>query len=143
MQVLVADDDPVYRSVLKEYLTKWGFDVTECIDGEQAWEVMQQLTPPRLLILDWVMPQLDGCELCRRIRQHGRHRDVYILIVTGSLKKQEMMKIVLAGADDYLIKPFDELDLKIHLRTATRVLGLQDDLERARGGGSMPVGRAG
>lgn len=143
MQVLVADDDPVYRSVLKEYLTKWGFDVTECIDGEQAWEVMQQLTPPRLLILDWVMPQLDGCDLCRRIRQHGRHRDVYILIVTGGLKKQEMMKIVLAGADDYLIKPFDELDLKIHLRTATRVLGLQDDLERARGGGSMPVGRAG
>ena len=129
MQVLVADDDPVYRTLLDELFGEWGFDVVLASDGQEAWEILQGADPPKLLVLDWMMPRMDGFEVCKRIRSETRSKNTYVLMMTGSRKKAEIMKVVVAGADDYLIKPFDPVDLKIHLRSAMRVISLQEELD--------------
>ncbi|MCK4276887.1 MAG: response regulator transcription factor [Phycisphaerae bacterium] len=129
MQVLVADDDPVYRPLLDELFGEWGFDVVLAADGQEAWEILQGADPPKLLVLDWMMPRMDGFEVCKRIRNETRSKNTYVLMMTGSRKKAEIMKVVVAGADDYLIKPFDPVDLKIHLRSAMRVITLQEELD--------------
>lgn len=129
MQVLVADDDPVYRTLLDELFGEWGFDVVLAADGQEAWEILQGADPPKLLVLDWMMPRMDGFEVCKRIRNETRNKNTYVLVMTGSRKKAEIMKVVVAGADDYLIKPFDPVDLKIHLRSAMRVITLQEELD--------------
>ena len=129
MQVLVADDDPVYRTLLNELFGEWGFDVTLAADGQEAWEILQGADPPKLIVLDWMMPRMDGFEVCKRIRSETRSKNTYVLMMTGSRKKAEIMKAVVAGADDYLIKPFDPVDLKIHLRSAMRVITLQEQVD--------------
>ncbi len=132
MQVLVADDDPVYRNLLQELLEQWHLNVVVAADGSAAWEIMQQEHPPSLVILDWMMPGLDGFEVCSKIRNESAEKNIYVLIVTGSSKKEEVLRVVVAGADDYLIKPFDPSELKIRLRNAMRVLRLQDELDELR-----------
>ncbi len=129
MQVLVADDDPVYRTLLDELFGEWGFDVILAADGQEAWEILQGADPPKLIVLDWMMPRMDGFEVCKRIRSETRSKNTYVLMMTGSRKKAEIMKAVVAGADDYLIKPFDPVDLKIHLRSAMRVITLQEQVD--------------
>jgi DNA-binding response OmpR family regulator len=132
MQVIVADDDPVYRDLLRDLLTQWHFDVFVVSDGNEAWNAMQGPDAPRLVILDWMMPGLDGFEVCKMARTENLKQDVYIILLTGSRKKEEIMKVLVAGADDYLIKPFEPVDLKIHLRTARRILDLQAELAELR-----------
>lgn len=132
MQVLVADDDPVYRHLLQELLEQWHLNVVVAADGSAAWEIMQQEHPPALVILDWMMPGLDGFEVCSKIRNESAEKNIYVLIVTGSSKKEEVLRVVVAGADDYLLKPFDPSELKIRLRNAMRVLRLQDELDELR-----------
>ncbi len=132
MRILVADDDPVYRTVIAQHLTKWGFDPVPAEDGLAAWEALTGINPPRLIILDWMMPQKDGYEVCRRLRAEGKASDAFILIVTGSRQKQDIQKVILAGADDYLIKPFDEMDLKIRLRNAVRTLELSAEVSELK-----------
>ena len=129
MRVLVADDDPTYRSLLQDLLTKWHFDVVLASDGREALEIMAGDDPPRLVLLDWEMPHVDGFEVARTIRDGQTGRNVYVLMITGSKQKQDMMQVLVCGADDYLIKPFDPMDLKIHLRSAMRILHLQEQLD--------------
>ncbi len=128
MQVLVADDDPVYRTLLKEMLSGWDYEVVLACDGQEAWEALQQENPAHLIILDWLMPVMDGFELCKKIRAGRMSDHTYILLMTSSNQKEEIIKVLVAGADDYLIKPFEPLDLKIRLRTAQRILDLQEEL---------------
>ena len=128
MRVLVADDDPTYRSVLEYLLTEWHFEVVLASDGVEALAVMEGDDPPQLAILDWEMPEVDGFEVARTIRAGKGGRAVYVLMITGSKKKQDMMQVLVCGADDYLIKPFDPMDLKIHLRSAMRILHFQAEL---------------
>jgi len=128
MRVLVADDDPAYRSLLEDLLTQWNYDVLLACEGNEAWEVMQGPDKPNLVILDWMMPGLDGFELARMIRNDPNIEDAYILLVTGSRNKQDVMKVLVCGADDYLLKPFDPMDLKIRLRSAMRIIHVQEDL---------------
>ncbi len=128
MHVLIADDDPVYRSLLTELLKEWQFDVAVACNGSEAWEALQQDPKIRLVVLDWMMPEMDGFEVCRRLKTE-RGADVYTILITGSRKKEEIMKVLVAGADDYLIKPFDPVDLKIHVRNAVRILHLQEELD--------------
>ena len=132
MRVLVADDDPVFRALSQRLLQEWHFDVELASDGAEAWEILQRDDSPRLVLLDWMMPGMDGYEVCKQMRNQKGRRNSYILIVTGTRKKDDIMKVVLAGADDYLIKPFDPVDLKIRLRNAVRVLHLQDDLDELK-----------
>jgi len=128
MRVLVADDDPVYRRLLQELFEQWDFEVVLTSDGEEAWQVLQGEDPPKLIVLDWMMPHMDGFEVCKKLRQERPDDNPFVIIMTSGRKKREIMRIIVAGADDYLIKPFDPMDMKIHLRTAMRVLKLQEEL---------------
>lgn len=132
MRVLVADDDPTYRSLLADMLTKWNFEPEVVSDGVEALAVMETANPPLLVILDWEMPRVDGFEAARTIRNDLSGQDAYILIITGSRKKQDIMQVLVCGADDFLIKPFEPMDLKIHLRSAMRILHLREELDKLK-----------
>ena len=126
MRVLVADDDPTYRGLLEHLLTSWGLDVTTTADGTAAMEAIRQ-DVPQLALLDWDMPGLDGFEITRCIRANSLTDHIYVMLVTGSRRKDEIEQVLVCGADDYLIKPFDPLDLKIHLRNAMRIIHLEEE----------------
>jgi len=128
MHLLIADDDSVYRELLEQMLSGWGHEVTVVNDGQEAWDALQRNSGFELAVIDWMMPNLDGFELCRKIRQDPVKAELYIILMTGSRRKDEIIKVLVAGADDYLIKPFDPIDLQIHLRTAQRILTLQKQL---------------
>jgi len=130
--VLVAEDDPMFRTILKRWLETWGYPVTVAEDGEQAWTISQQEAQPELLILDWVMPGVDGAELCHRIRARQRAPYQYILLVTAKDNTDDVVAGLDAGADDYLTKPFERNELRARLRVGKRILTLQDGLIRAR-----------
>jgi two-component system, cell cycle response regulator len=130
--VLIADDDPMFRRILQSWLEAWGYRVIVADDGAQAWSILKHEHPPELLILDWVMPEIDGTELCRRIRERQRSPYQYILLATAKDDKQDVVQGLEAGADDYLTKPFDRNELRARLRVGRRILTLQQDLIRAR-----------
>ena len=130
--ILVADDDPLFRRLLEKYLQTWGYHVMTAADGTQAWQILQMKeSSPDLLILDWLMPGVDGLELCQRVRAQPRESYQYILLVSGRDDKQDVIRGLDAGADDYLTKPLDTAELRARLRTGNRILSLQRDLIRA------------
>jgi len=139
MHVLIADDDPTYRSLLEEFLTEWGFQVTTAADGEQAWQAVQSDPTIRLAILDWVMPLMDGCEVCRRLKEDPAARRVHVVLITGSRLKDEIIKVLVAGADDYVMKPFEAIDLKIRVLNAVRIVQLEDDVAALTGAKGVPA----
>jgi diguanylate cyclase (GGDEF)-like protein len=130
--VLVAEDDPMFRKILQNWLQSWDYKVIVAMDGTEAWSILQQERPSDLLILDWVMPGINGMELCRRVRERQSASYQYILIVTANDDRQDVVRWLEAGADDYLTKPFDKGELRARLRAGTRILTLQEDLIRAR-----------
>jgi diguanylate cyclase (GGDEF)-like protein len=130
--VLIADDDAMFRRILQTWLETWGYRVMVAEDGTEAWSILQHEHPPELLILDWVMPGIEGTELCRRIRERQRSPYQYILLATGKDDKQDVVRGLEAGADDYLTKPFDRDELRARLRVGRRILTLQEDLINAR-----------
>jgi two-component system, cell cycle response regulator len=130
--VLVAEDDAVFRRVLEKQLQKWGYEAIVVQNGTEAWEVIQQPNPPELLILDWMMPGIDGLELCRRIREKQNDRYQYVLLLTGKDEKEDVIEGLNSGADDYLTKPFNIGELRARLRTGKRILALQRELIQAR-----------
>jgi two-component system, cell cycle response regulator len=133
MQALVVDDSAVYRKLIGDHLRSWGFGVTLAECGFKAWEILEEPDAPKLVLLDWVLPDLDGIELCQRIRQAGScDRYVYIILLTSKEGRQNMLDAMKAGADDYLVKPFDELELKARLLVGKRILKLQEELVSAR-----------
>ena len=131
-QVLIAEDDAMFRRILQSWLESWGYQVVVAEDGAEAWNILQQDHPPELLILDWIMPEIDGTELCRRIRERKRSPYQYILLVTGKDDRQDVVRGLEAGADDYLTKPFDRNEFQARLRVGRRILTLQHDLIKAR-----------
>jgi diguanylate cyclase (GGDEF)-like protein len=132
LKVLVAEDDPIFRRLLQNRLQNWGYQVVIVRDGAEAWEMLQQPDAPSLLILDWMMPAIDGLELCRRIRKKQSDTYQYILLLTGKDDKQDLIDGLNAGADDYLTKPFDIGELRARLRAGKRILSLQHELIKAR-----------
>jgi diguanylate cyclase (GGDEF)-like protein len=132
MKVLVAEDNPVFQSMLRALLTKWGYDVVAARDGLEAWRILESAGGPRLAILDWMMPGVDGVELCRRVRAAGREPYIYILLLTGRTESQDLVEGMDAGADDYLTKPFNAHELRVRLRAGRRILDLQEELMVAR-----------
>ena len=132
MRVLIADDDPMYRSVLKELLIEWHCEVILACDGQEALAAICGENPPQLVLLDWDMPEIDGFEVARTIRCIDAGHRAYVLMITSSERKQDIMKVLVCGADDYLIKPLDPMDLKIHIRSAMRILHLQEELDGMR-----------
>jgi two-component system, cell cycle response regulator len=133
MQILVVEDSAVYRKLISDHLQAWGFSVTVAEDGAQASAVLERPDSPKLVLLDWVLPDIEGIELCQQIREAGSSRPyVYVILLTGKDARQDMLHAMEAGADDYLVKPFDELELKARLLVGKRILDLQDELVQAR-----------
>jgi len=129
MRILVAEDNLVFRMVLQSMLTQWGYDVVVASDGEEAWSRLQHEEVSWLAILDWVMPGLDGIEVCRRVRASNRLHYTYILILTAKTGSEDLVTAMEAGADDYVTKPFKSAELRARLRVGCRVLELQERLQ--------------
>ncbi|HVB34497.1 MAG TPA: diguanylate cyclase [Patescibacteria group bacterium] len=131
-RVLIAEDDPVARRVVETFLTKWGYNVLAVTDGAEAWRILQSHDAPRLALLDWKLPGLEGIEVCRRVRLDSTHPYIYIVLLTASGQKQDLLAALHAGADDYLVKPFDAAELRARLYVGRRILAAQDELIAAR-----------
>lgn len=132
MRILIVDDEPVSRLVLARKLQGWGHDVAEACDGAEAWELLQR-EPFRMVISDWKMPVMDGVELTRRIRAARTDGYVYVVLLTASVGVDALVEGMDAGADDYMVKPFQAEELRSRLRAGERVLQLESDLaERNR-----------
>jgi two-component system, cell cycle response regulator len=132
VKVLIADDDVVSRRLLEAMLTKWGYEVAVTRDGAEAWEVLQRADTPPMAILDWMMPSMDGVEVCRKVRQRGQEPYIYLLLLTTKGRKENIIEGLDAGADDYLTKPFDPHELQVRLHTGKRIVTLQAELIEAR-----------
>ena len=128
MKVLVADDSPISRHLLQVSLCTSGYDTILASDGAEALRVLEQEEGPKLVILDWMMPHMDGVEVCRSIRKRTAERYVYIILLTAKGDQEEINEGLEAGADDYIIKPFDLQELKARLRVGKRILELHDQL---------------
>lgn len=132
MKVLVVEDDPVSSLVLSSKLKKLGYDVVTTENGRDAWFAYQRENP-RIVITDWMMPVLDGLELCKMIRAENREQYTYIIMLTALGGKGSYIEGMNAGADDYVTKPFDMEGLKARLRVAERVLSLQSTVTQLEG----------
>jgi phosphoserine phosphatase RsbU/P len=128
MKVLIAEDDPVSRRLLQAALIKWGYEVTVTSNGREAWEALQTREVPSLLVLDWLMPEMDGVEVCRQARQVPALKSAYILLLTSRGSKEDIVKGLEAGADDYVTKPFDHGELRARVQVGSRVVQLQSVL---------------
>jgi two-component system cell cycle response regulator len=131
-RVLVAEDDPVARRVVVSFLGKWGYEVVAVGDGTEAWHILEANDSPRLALLDWMLPGLEGVEVCRKVREHPARPYVYILLLTAVSQKEDLLTALDAGADDYLVKPFDAAELRARLHVGRRILAAQDELIAAR-----------
>jgi len=128
VRILVAEDDPVSRRLLESHLQKWGHEPLTAADGAAAWEMMQREDAPALAILDWMMPGLDGVEVCRRARARTDPPPLYIILLTARADRQDTIEGLGAGADDFVTKPFDPAELRARLGVGVRVAELQVEL---------------
>ncbi|MGC8760319.1 MAG: GGDEF domain-containing protein [Bryobacteraceae bacterium] len=132
MRVLVADDSLVMRRLLEASLAGWGYEPVAAADGQQAWELLGGDDPPPIAILDWMMPGLSGLEICRLLRQRGSPPYVYVILLTARGMREDIVEGMNAGADDYVVKPFDKHELEVRLRAGRRIIDLQTELLRAQ-----------
>jgi DNA-binding response OmpR family regulator len=128
MQILLAEDDRASRLVLEAILKKAGYEVIAASNGKEAWEVMQGENPPLLAIVDWMMPEMNGVEFCRKVRESATLSSTYIIFLTGKRQRDDCLTALGSGADDYIRKPFDREELLARLRPAERIIKLQSSL---------------
>jgi two-component system cell cycle response regulator len=128
VKVLVAEDDPITSHLLQVLITKAGYESVVVGDGTQVLEALDQPDGPRLLLLDWMMPHMDGLQVCRTLRSKKSGPYVYLIFLTSKGKQEDIVRGLEAGADDYVTKPFDFHELMARLRTGKRILELQDQL---------------
>jgi phosphoserine phosphatase RsbU/P len=128
MNVLIAEDDRVTGEILARTLQRWSYETKVLSDGLQAWEHLRMATTPTLAILDWMMPGIDGPDVCRRVRAELPLANMYLLLVTAREARGDVVAGLEAGADDYIIKPFDPDELRARVAVGVRVLGLQQKL---------------
>ncbi len=129
MKVLIAEDEPVSRRILKATLDKWGYEVIVACDGDEAWQMLQLEDAPSLVILDWMMPGMDGIEVCQKVRKSDHLKLIYIILLTAKDRKEDLVWGLQAGADDYITKPFDLRELRARMQVGQRILKLQRALE--------------
>jgi len=134
MKILIAEDDVTSRLILENMLTKWGYDVVSATDGNDAWDKLQEEDAPRLVILDWMMPGMEGIEICRKIRENAKSEDqyTYVTLLTAKESKENIVTGMDAGADDYITKPFDQHELRVRVRAGQRIVQLQSELLEAK-----------
>lgn len=127
MRVLLAEDEVVSRKLLQTYLEKWGHEVIATSSGSEAWELFEQ-SDFQMVMTDWMMPEMDGLELIRRIRAARRPAYVYAILLTARSQKEDLVKGMEAGADDFVAKPFDRDELRMRIRAGERIVQLERDL---------------
>jgi len=128
MKILIAEDNDISRRILEAVLVKWSYEVTSASDGNEAWEKLQEKDAPRLMVLDWMMPGINGVEICRRMRQIDVVEPMYIILLTARDNKNDIVEGLRAGADDYIAKPFDKNELRARIDVGRRVVELQEAL---------------
>jgi sigma-B regulation protein RsbU (phosphoserine phosphatase) len=128
MRILIAEDDVTSRHTLRAVLTKWDYDVVSAHDGSEAWEKLQSEDAPKLAVLDWMMPKMDGIEVCHRLRQMDKTIQTYIILLTARNSLEDVVKGLEAGADDYISKPFDNNELRARINVGRRIVELQASL---------------
>ena len=127
MKILIADDDPIIRQVLMNLLSKWGYGVVPTTNGAEAWEVLQHDTSLRIGLFDWFMPEINGMELTRRIRE-ANIAPFYVMLVTARGGKESMIEALDAGANDFISKPFDREVLQARIKVGVNSVELQSYL---------------
>lgn len=128
MRILIAEDDPVSRHMLQTTLVKWEYDVIVTCDGAEAWQVLQSKDAPKLAILDWMMPNMDGIEVCKKVREASSSQSTYIILLTAKGQKEDIVTGLQAGADDYVTKPFHREELRARVKAGVRIIELQRNL---------------
>ena len=133
MKILVADDDSVSRHLMQRTLQKFGYEVVLAENGRVAAEILSRSDGPRLALIDWMMPELDGPELCREVRRfHQEGKYIYIVLLTSKQSSEDIVAGLEAGADDYITKPCQPAELRARLHTGCRILSLEEKLVQAR-----------
>jgi diguanylate cyclase (GGDEF)-like protein len=130
VRALIADDDRTTTAIVAKALRGWGLDVDVAYDGATAWQQLNAIEPPAIAVIDWTMPELDGPELCRRIRATSRLSATYVLLLTARDRRADLIEGLDAGADDYMTKPVNLDELRARIHVARRVASLQQDLSR-------------
>jgi len=130
MKILVAEDDLVSRKVLVSFLEKWGHDVISVDNGAKAVEVLSRDDAPSFAILDWMMPEKDGADVCRWVRARGNDAFVYIILLTAKTDKNDIVAGLSAGADDYVAKPFNKAELQQRIKAGERIILLEAELRK-------------
>lgn len=128
VKILIAEDDMISRRLLETTLIKWGYEVIVTCDGVAAWELLQSVDPPPLAILDWMMPGLDGLQLCRKIRGIPTSTPPYLILLTAKGRREDIVTGLRAGANDYVTKPFDREELHARVQVGVRIIELQHSL---------------
>jgi len=129
MRILLAEDSAFYSRMISNYVTHWGLDLVSAKDGKEAWKILRNSDGPRLALLDWMLPEIEGVELCRRLRTGAeRVGYVYTILITSKNQQHEMLEAMDAGADDFLSKPFDPAELKARIQVGKRIVELQQKL---------------
>src|SRR5262245_8641650 len=129
MRILIAEDDPISRKVLENTLIKWGYEPVVTTDGGEAWSALQREDAPSLAILDWMMPRMDGSQVCQSLRSNAATKSVYVILLTAKGTKSDIIAGLEAGADDYVVKPFDREELHARLKVGVRIVELQKHLD--------------
>lgn len=128
MKILIAEDEFTTRMMVQVCLENWGYTVTSVTNGEEAWSKLQNADAPHIAILDWEMPELDGIEVCRRVKEMGLENPPYIILLTGRDSTTDIVRGFDAGADDYMTKPFNDNELQARVRVAERLVRTQSSL---------------
>jgi phosphoserine phosphatase RsbU/P len=128
MKILIADDDRVTRRMLEVAALQWGYNTVLAEDGKAAWKILQDPEPPRLALLDWIMPGLSGLDICRRVRTEFRETPPYLILLTVKGNRSDIVEGLQGGADDYIAKPFDPEELRARLQVGVRIVTLQQTL---------------
>jgi two-component system, cell cycle response regulator len=132
MRILIADDDPLSRRLIQKTLERDGYEVTAVENGRLAADLLCTSDGPRIALLDWVMPELNGPDVCLEVRKNKQNSYVYMVLLTSKEAKEDVIAGLKSGADDYLTKPFNPEEMKARLRTGLRILDLEDRLIKAR-----------
>lgn len=125
MKILIVEDDPISRHLLKNFLNAWGYDVLIAENGRKAWDILCKPEAPNLIISDWMMPDMDGLELCALIRAEKITGYVYFILLTSKKDKQDVVEGLKAGADDFVVKPFDQEELQFRVKIGERIITLE------------------
>jgi phosphoserine phosphatase RsbU/P len=128
VDVLVAEDEPVSRRMLEKSLAQWGYRPVVCPDGLEALSLLRSADAPRIAVLDWVMPGMDGVDICRAIRGSDTPNQPYLILLTARIRPEDIVHGLRAGADDYITKPVDREEFEARLQVASRIVGLQQRL---------------